>query len=143
MQEVVVLKQLVLIYQTQAYCYSIYKYKLKHAVRWIYYLKPSGGTVAVPNNYTYAWDSGLPNKESNWINCRQPNVTVFDDNNCSSTITITVNSATIFNLNLTTSNSTCNGLNNGGLTATNNATNPVYSWNNGLAPNKVHTGLSL
>lgn len=103
-------------------------------------LAVTGGTVA--GLYTYLWDNSLPAADNQvGLSTGTYNVTVFDDNGCTSTESITISPSAPFNLDLDSTDIICNGGTDGTITAVTDATNPLFQWDNGLLPIANPTGL--
>ncbi len=89
----------------------------------------TGGTP----NYTYQWSTGATTASISNLAPGSYSVTVTDANNCIKTGSTTVAAFPLMNLNVTATNTSCNGTTNG--TATANVTNGTaplgYLWSNG------------
>lgn len=89
------------------------------------------------NAFTYSIDNGVTFQAStNFINVCQGayDVITEDGNGCQSTMLVTVNEPTALVLNITIDSTSCNGIDDGTVTATVSGGTPTYSYNwNGLA----------
>ena len=98
-----------------------------------------GGTIP----YTYAWSNNATTPSITGVAAATYTVTVTDSNNCTSTSIVTITQPTTISLSVAVdSNVTCNGLSNGGLTAsaTGGLLPYLYSWSNGATTASI-TGL--
>ena len=92
----------------------------------------SGGTVS--GNYTYHWQGGQSTSTITGLTAGTYNVTVSDDNNCTTTESITVSEPNQLEAKVDSKDVTCNGANNGSATATitQESTPPYdYEWSSG------------
>jgi hypothetical protein len=101
---------------------------------------PTGGMAG----YTYQWSNGSTTAVINNLVPGSYTVTVRDANGCSDVQTVTVNAfGCSLSANITATNVTCNGANNGSASVnTSGAAMPVtYNWSNGATTESV-TGLA-
>lgn len=89
----------------------------------------TGGT----SPYTYNWSSGQTSQNINNLGTGTYSVTVTDANNCTETISITINSPNLLDHFETIKNVNCNGGNDGAISidVTGGALPYTYSWNSG------------
>ena len=93
-------------------------------------LSVSGGTTP----YSYSWSNGQTNSVNSNLISGTYIFTITDDNNCTSTGTITVTQPEVLATNITPTNITCNGFENGSINISiSGGTIPYsYSWSNGF-----------
>ncbi len=88
----------------------------------------SGGTAG----YTYTWSPSGGNNQTTTNNLAGNvtyTVSVKDANNCTDTVSVYINKTQALMLTITSTNSvTCNGANNGSITATSSAAAASYTW---------------
>lgn len=93
--------------------------------------------------YNFQWSNGLAGPTISNLAAGTYTVTVTDTRGCSVTATATVTSPPPLIANITPTNPTCTGLNNGSATATATGGTPpyTYQWNNGfLGPTRNNLG---
>ncbi len=95
----------------------------------------AGGTTP----YTYNWGSGITTKDRTALVAATYNVTVTDANGCSTTRSITLAEPTALVTSSTTTNITCNGLNNGSmnLTVSGGVTPYTFAWSNAATTQNI------
>ena len=93
-------------------------------------LTVSGGTPG----YTYLWSNGFTGQDPSGLSAGTYTVTVTDANNCTSSLTKTVNEPPALNLSATAEDATCNGGADGSidLTVTGGTPGYTYLWSNGF-----------
>ena len=92
----------------------------------------TGGTLP----YNYAWNNGATTASITGVVAGTYTVTITDNNGCTSTSSATITEpAALVAATVVDSNSTCNGLSDGGASASATGGTPAYSyvWNNGAA----------
>ena len=99
----------------------------------------TGGTTA----YTYAWSSGATTATASGISAGTYTITITDQNACTGTAATSVTQPPVFSGSTALdSNVTCNGLANGGATASpvGGVTPYTYTWSNGATTSSI-TGI--
>lgn len=88
----------------------------------------SGGTVA--GNYSFQWDDSAnqTTAQANNLGAGTYTVTVTDDNGCTATASVTINSRPAINISFASTDVSCNGGNDGSATATISGGTPNFSW---------------
>ena len=100
-------------------------------------LSVSGGTA--PSNYS--WSNGSTTQEINSLSAGAYSVTVTDNNNCQSTLSIIISQAPAITLTETHVNILCNGNNTGSIDlSVSGGTTPYnYSWSNGSTTQDINS----
>lgn len=95
----------------------------------------SGGTP----NYTFNWSNGDNSSSISNLSSGTYTLTVTDVNGCSTTETYSIDSTGSFLVSLSSSNATCQGVNNGSITSSISGANPPlsYEWSNGAQSSDI------
>ncbi|MEQ8907920.1 MAG: gliding motility-associated C-terminal domain-containing protein [Vicingaceae bacterium] len=105
-------------------------------------LNPTGGTVSL--DYTYEWGGSLPDQATvSGLNAGVYTYTVTDDNGCSTSNSVTLNTSAPFSLDSTITNVDCFGGSDGsiGLSVTGANGTPSFFWSNSLGTNATVSNL--
>ena len=88
----------------------------------------NGGTAP----YTYQWSNGASSATAQNLSAGNYSVTIEDANGCAASANISISEPSEFQISLSSTNITCNGLNNGTAAVTaNGGTSPYsFAWNN-------------
>jgi gliding motility-associated-like protein len=84
-------------------------------------------------NFAYAWSNGDVNQDLSGLAANAYTVTVTDNNECTSSLAITIAQPAPFSISFASTNVTCNGGNDGSVNLTVSGATPGYSyqWTNG------------
>lgn len=86
----------------------------------------TGGTPP----YTFSWSNGATTVADSNLAAGVYQVTVYDSNNCSSTVSATINNTTGPSVTVSVTNVTCNNYSNGSISLSVTGASPFfYSWN--------------
>jgi hypothetical protein len=93
--------------------------------------------------YTFSWSNSATTEDISGLSNGTYTVTVTDANGCTATASATLNAASNLQLNLTWTNASCNGGNNGtmDLTVLTGSAPFIYAWSNGATTQDI-SGLS-